>query len=175
LIQAREALQEKASHDSLTGLWNHEEILRILDRQLSMAQRENGYVSALMADLDHFKEINDTYGHMAGDWVLREIAKQFVGQIRPYDAVGRYGGEEFLIVLPNCNKKCALNLAERLRSSVCREKMDAPDGPIPVSISIGIASSGDEEQYDAGALLSAADAALYQAKKNGRDRVEIAN
>jgi diguanylate cyclase (GGDEF)-like protein len=174
LIEAREALHEKATHDSLTGLWNHEEILRILDRQLSMAERERGCVSVLMADLDHFKQINDTFGHQAGDTVLRETAEKMAAHIRPYDAVGRYGGEEFLLVLPNCDEKCALDLSERLRSSIYRKKKDSPDSPIPVSISIGVASSGIGEKHHAEVLLSAADTALYQAKKKGRNRVETA-
>ena len=174
LIEAREALREKATHDPLTGLWNHEEILRILERQLAMAGRENGYVSAIMVDLDHFKRINDAYGHMAGDAVLCMTAQRFIDQVRMYDAVGRYGGEEFLLVLPACDRDSAVVFAERLRSSICDKKMDVPEGMIPVSISIGVATNSRGKKCDAKALLLAADAALYRAKENGRNRVETA-
>jgi two-component system cell cycle response regulator len=174
LIEAREALREQATHDPLTGLWNHEEILRILRRQLSRAEREGGDVSVVMADLDHFKNVNDTHGHMAGDAVLRQTAKRMLSMVRDYDYIGRYGGEEFLIVLPGCDGKRAGNLAERLYQGVGRESMDIPEGMIPVTISLGVATACKGRKIVADSLVQAADMALYRAKENGRNRVEIA-
>jgi two-component system cell cycle response regulator len=173
LIEAREALREQATHDPLTGLWNHEEILRILGRQLSRAEREGGDVSVVMADLDHFKRVNDTHGHMAGDAVLRQTARRMVSQVRDYDYIGRYGGEEFLLVLPGCDGKRAGNLAERVCQSIGSESMDIPEGMIPVTISLGVASTRKASKSDADSLVQAADLALYRAKENGRNRVEI--
>ena len=174
LIEAREALREKATHDPLTGLWNHEEILRILRRQLSRAEREGGDVSVIMADLDHFKKVNDTHGHMAGDAVLRLTSKRMLSMVRDYDYIGRYGGEEFLIVLPGCDSERALSFAERICQSIRGECMDIPEGMVPITISLGVATTCKGRKSDADSLVHAADLALYRAKKNGRNRVEIA-
>jgi two-component system cell cycle response regulator len=172
LIEAREALREQATHDPLTGLWNHTEILHILERELSRAERENGHVSMIMADLDHFKNINDRYGHMAGDSVLRLTTSRMNSLMRSYDYIGRYGGEEFVIVLPGCDRESAAAFAERLRLCIGSESMDIPEGMIPVSISLGVATSSREKRYDIDSLIQAADQALYRAKENGRNRVE---
>jgi diguanylate cyclase (GGDEF)-like protein len=172
LIEAREALRERATHDPLTGLWNHEEILRILRRQLSRAEREGGDVSVIMADLDHFKKVNDTYGHMAGDAVLRLTSRRMLSMVRDYDYIGRYGGEEFLIVLPGCDSEHALPFAERICQSIRGDCMDIPEGMVPMTISLGVATSGKEKQYDVNSLVQVADQALYRAKRNGRNRVE---
>lgn len=174
LLAAREILQAKASHDSLTGLWNHEEILGILAQELARAEREEQCVSVIMADLDYFKMVNDNYGHLAGDAVLRLTAKRMLSLMRGYDFIGRYGGEEFLVILPECCKECSVAFAERLRLCVSSGNMDTPEGMIPVTISIGVASSGGESGWDADSLVKAADAALYRAKENGRNRVEVA-
>jgi diguanylate cyclase (GGDEF)-like protein len=175
LIAAREALRERATHDPLTGLWNHEEILRILEQELNRADREGLSVSVIMADLDHFKKVNDTYGHMTGDAVLRMAAKRMLAVFRNYDAVGRYGGEEFLIVLPGCDNRCASSSAERLRLCIGKEAMDTPEGMIPVTISLGIAASTNEKRWDVESIVKAADAALYRAKEKGRNRFEVAS
>jgi diguanylate cyclase (GGDEF)-like protein len=174
LITAREALRAKATHDPLTGLWNHEEILRILDRELARADREGTTVGILMLDLDHFKKVNDTYGHMAGDVVLRVIAKRMFSLIRAYDAVGRYGGEEFIVVLPGCDQTSAQTIAERFRSYISKDNVDTPEGMIPVTISLGVAASGKGKKRDMNSLVKAADSALYRAKSNGRNRSEVA-
>ena len=172
LIAARDALSIKASHDPLTGLWNHEEIICALQRELARARRGPEPVGAIMADIDHFKLVNDGFGHMAGDAVLRAVSAKMTERMRRYDAVGRYGGEEFLIVLPGCGAKDAAALAERLRQGICDSPLLTPEGLIPVTISLGVsASSGGEA--DAGALIRAADQALYRAKENGRNRVEV--
>ena len=175
LQSAREILQEKATHDSLTGLLNHEEILAILDKELARSERDEVCVSIIMVDIDHFKIINDTFGHMVGDVVLRIIAKKMQSMMRIYDSIGRYGGEEFLVILPECCTECAVAFAERLCSWISSEKLDTPEGLIPVTISLGVADSGKNTRSDGATLVKAADAALYKAKGNGRNRVELAS
>lgn len=173
LIKAREKLREKACHDPLTGLWNHEEIFRILGRELARAERLGGPLSVIMADLDHFKKVNDTHGHMAGDAVLRLTAGRMLSVIRDYDAIGRYGGEEFLIVLPDTDRAGALALAERLRLIMACDCIDIPEGMIPITISLGVATYHTGNQCDVNSLVRRADIALYGAKEKGRNRVEI--
>ena len=174
LLAARENLREKASHDSLTGVWNHEEILSILCRELARAEREDTRVGVIMADLDHFKGINDTHGHLAGDSVIRLVAQRMLSLVRPYDHIGRYGGEEFLVVLSECGLEYAANFAERLRLSICSRPLDTPEGMITLSISLGVAASHPEHTEGTDPLVRAADSALYRAKKLGRNRVEVA-
>lgn len=161
-------------HDPLTGLWNHGEILRILQQELDRAEREGSCVGTIMADLDYFKKVNDTHGHLAGDEVLRVTAGRMISALRPYDAIGRYGGEEFMVVLPGCEARCTAEIAERLRKSVADEGVETPGGRIQITLSLGIAVSSKERRPDATTLVHAADTALYLAKKNGRNRVEIA-
>jgi len=174
LMAARDILREKAIRDSLTGLLNHEEILVVLDKELARSERDGVCVSIIMADIDHFKKVNDTYGHIAGDAVLRLTARKIQSMMRAYDAVGRYGGEEFLLVLPECCQECAVAFAHRLRACIGNEEMDTPEGMIPVTISLGVAGTGNDLRWDEQTLVKAADAALYKAKENGRNRVEIA-
>jgi two-component system, cell cycle response regulator len=174
LIAAREALRAQATHDPLTGLWNHEEILRILGLELVRAERERQSVGVIMADFDHFKRINDTYGHLAGDAVLRAAAKTMLSLLRPYDAIGRYGGDEFLVVLPGCDSEHATGLAERLLAGIDSHPVDTAEGTIEVSLSLGIGISGKETGTAANAVVRAADRALYRAKEKGRDRVDAA-
>jgi two-component system, cell cycle response regulator len=172
LISARDTFQAKAIRDSLTGLLNHEEIFRILGEELSRADRDMKSVGVVMADVDYFKKINDTYGHLAGDTVLRLIAERMRSTLRSFDSIGRYGGEEFLVVLPGCDRECAEYLAERLRSCISGESVDTPEAMIPVTISLGVAASSKGCKRDAESLVKAADNALYRAKENGRNRVE---
>jgi two-component system, cell cycle response regulator len=174
LLAARDILRAKATHDSLTGLLNHEEILDILDKELARSERDGLCVSIIMVDIDHFKIVNDTYGHLAGDAVLRITAQKMHSMERSYDSIGRYGGEEFLVVLPECCLECAIAFAERLRSCISIDSIDTPEGMIPVTISLGVAASGKNGRRDEHSLVRIADAALYKAKKNGRNRVEIA-
>ncbi len=164
----------QATHDALTGLWNRGAILDILKRELVRAQREGTSVGVIMADLDHFKNINDTYGHLAGDAVLRESAQRINGAVRTYDAVGRYGGEEFLIVLSGSNE-VTVDQAERIRTLVGTEPVSTDDGVIPVTLSMGVTFGGQKQEEEVEAILRAADSALYRAKRAGRNRVEISS
>src|SRR5207245_3004043 len=114
-IAAREELREQATKDFLTRIWNRSSILDILQRELVRATREKRSVGVVLADLDHFKNVNDTHGHFAGDAVLREFTRRMSAAMRPYDAIGRYGGEEFLILLPGCDEACTASQAARMR------------------------------------------------------------
>jgi diguanylate cyclase (GGDEF)-like protein len=174
LIAAREAFRLQATHDLLTGLWNHAAILDILQRELARARRESNSLGVIMGDLDHFKQVNDTYGHIAGDAVLREVAKRLTSSVRPYDSVARYGGEEFLVVAPNCDPGSGLNLAQRLRSSLDQKPIDLPEAMLPLTCSLGVAVGGLASKDNSDSMLRAADAALYRAKANGRNRIELA-
>jgi diguanylate cyclase (GGDEF)-like protein len=171
LLATQEALRRKATHDGLTSLWNHTAILATLDRELLRAQRENGSVGVMMIDVDKFKSVNDSYGHAAGDAVLKALARGVSDTLRSYDSLGRYGGEEFLVVVPGCDFADCCQLAERIRDHVAKQSVHIGDSSISVTISIGVATSS-ESVYSAGPLLQAADTALYKAKAEGRNRVE---
>lgn len=167
LLMAREALREQATHDGLTGLLNRSAVVEILERELERAVRDALPLSVLMVDLDHFKRVNDTFGHLAGDTVLREAAARMKSAIRRYDSLGRYGGEEFLIVLPGCAAEGAVSQAERLRMALAAEPFSVPGHLLPVTCSVGVASLADRS--DADALIGQADIALYRAKECGRN------
>ncbi len=171
LVTVKEELIVKAARDSLTSLWNHGEIIAILERELNHADRKGTAVGVLMADLDKFKAVNDTYGHLAGDDVLKETAERLLSAMRPYDMVGRYGGEEFLIIIPECDCQSAASLAERICTSITAEAFQTSEGEIPVSISIGVSCS--RKAGKAEKLIKEADDALYEAKNKGRNRFEI--
>ncbi len=172
LIRVREELRERATHDSLTRLWNREAICGILQRELDRVKRADVPLGIIMADIDYFKRINDTYGHLAGDAVLREAAHCMRMVVRPYDGIGRYGGEEFLLVLPDCDEAGAVALAERVRESIEADAMVLAEGMVPITFSLGVATSKVAQEPEA--LIGAADTALYRAKNNGRNRVELA-
>jgi diguanylate cyclase (GGDEF)-like protein len=170
LLLTKEALRREASRDSLTSLWNRKAILEILERELLRAERDRQPIGLIMIDVDHFKAINDSRGHAAGDAVLRIIASGIAAMVRPYDSVGRYGGEEFLIVAPHCGLAEAWELAERVRQYVAGCSIKVAGSTVNVSLSLGVATG--EAAADLEKLLHAADAALYQAKNAGRNRVE---
>jgi two-component system cell cycle response regulator len=171
LMLTREALRVQATHDGLTNLMNRVAILGTLQKELARAGRESQSTAVLMLDLDHFKAVNDTYGHVAGDAVLREASRRMAAAVRRYDAVGRYGGEEFLVVLPGCNCSDALAQAERVRDAIASKPFLVFNGkPLFVTCSIGV-SCCMAEGVDSDALIRDADSALYHAKKAGRDRV----
>ena len=172
LMLTREALRVQATHDGLTGLLNRVAVLDVLRKELARASRESQPTAALIVDLDHFKEVNDSYGHLAGDAVLREAAKRMLAAVRGYDAVGRYGGEEFLIVLPGCDGADALAQAERVRHAVASKPFMVFAGtPIAVTCSIGISSRPNPTPTDSDGLVRDADQALYLAKNSGRNQV----
>jgi len=172
LIAALKASEFQASHDALTHLWNRSAIFEILQRELTRSSREKTPVSAIMADLDHFKRINDEHGHLMGDAVLKEAAQRFVSSMRPYDSCGRYGGEEFLMVIPGSNREMALQIAERLRSSFAGKPIIIQEDTIEITISLGVATAELEEKRNMDLLIRNADEALYRAKNLGRNRVE---
>jgi two-component system cell cycle response regulator len=176
LIHAQDDLQSAADHDSLTGLWNRAAILDLLKREVSRRRRTGHELGVIMADVDHFKTINDTRGHLIGDAVLKETTRRLAVNVRPYDAVGRYGGEEFLIVLPDCNADNLVIGAERLRHCIADHPIETCAGPIQITLSLGLKSveQCDKEPADCETLLREADEALYAAKARGRNRVETA-
>jgi two-component system cell cycle response regulator len=176
LLRVQNELQFESAHDHLTGLWNRGAIMGLLHRETQRSVRIGEPLGVIMADLDYFKQINDNYGHPTGDAVLREVARRILASVRNYDYVGRYGGEEFLIVLAECSASDLAVTAERMRLCVSRKPVETDAGPIPVTLSIGLVArhavggavlKGEE-------LLRAADVALYCAKTNGRNRVERA-
>jgi two-component system cell cycle response regulator len=172
LVRTQEALRREASRDGLTGIWNRKAILEILDRELLRGERNRAAVGVIMADVDHFKAVNDSRGHAAGDFVLRIIATEIAAVVRPYDSVGRYGGEEFLIVAPGCGLSETWDLAERVRNCIANCSVMVGSNSVNVSLSLGIAtatSCADSEK-----LLHAADIALYEAKNTGRNCVQPA-
>src|SRR5450432_381499 len=161
-------LTQKAQIDALTGLWNRRYFDQRLEAEISLAKRSRRPLGILMLDLDHFKSINDRYGHPMGDEVLRRVGAQLAASVRTEDIVCRYGGEEFAIVAPNISAG-ALQLAERLRSAI--EKMSFSFGGHDVKVTVSIGAAGVDDSPTQ-ALLVQADSALYRAKQNGRNRVE---
>ena len=174
LISARDALRFQATHDPLTGLWNRLASIEAMRRELSRSQRQKESLSVVMADLDHFKSVNDNYGHLSGDVVLRETAGRIAANVRAYDTVGRYGGEEFLLVLPESDLDQALHQAERIREDFEKNPFDLPEAQVPVTVSLGVASLAVKGAVEPDSLVWAADQALYRAKQGGRNRVEPA-
>ncbi|MGH9426860.1 MAG: GGDEF domain-containing response regulator [Terriglobia bacterium] len=174
LIAAREGLHIQATQDSLTGVSNRRAVLDALQSELFRAVRQHAPLGVILADMDHFKSVNDTHGHAAGDTVLREAASRMVAALRPYDRLGRYGGEEFLIVAPGCSLDEAVGVAERLRLALLAEPVQTGRGAIEISGTFGVTSSVCFNHVDAEALIQAADEALYQAKASGRNCVQAA-
>ncbi len=174
LNEALEVQRYQAQHDPLTGIFNHAQILNILEKELNRAKRQNGNLAVIMGDLDHFKKVNDIYGHVAGDAVLVEIAARVKNNIRTYDSAGRYGGEEFLLVLPGCSAEEAMIIAHRILESISKEPVMFNSTPIKVTISLGVAVHGTGDNTSTTELVQLADTALYKAKQNGRNRVEQA-
>lgn len=170
LLLTKEALRREASRDGLTSLWNRKAILAILERDLLRAERDREPVGLIMIDVDHFKAINDSRGHAAGDAVLRIIASGIAAVVRPYDSVGRCGGEEFLIVAPGCGMTESWELAERVRTHVAGCSIMVGTSSVQVSLSLGVATGNTARDMEK--WLHAADTAMYQAKHAGRNRVE---
>ncbi len=171
LMAAREALREQATKDFLTRIWNRSSILEILERELSRGERERRPVGVVMVDLDRFKSVNDTFGHFAGDAVLHESARRMQACIRTYDSLGRYGGEEFLVVLPGCDESATVAQAERLRRLIKDEPMKMGNQNTNQTASFGCTSMVPGLRASSEELIRVADTALYRAKRQGRDQV----
>jgi diguanylate cyclase (GGDEF)-like protein len=174
LVAAREELRYEAMHDGLTTLLNRRAVLEQLDRELMRSARSGAPVAVLMGDLDHFKAVNDSFGHASGDAVLAEAANRMKACVRAYDSLGRVGGEEFLCVLPECSPAMGTAVAQRFCAALAQNPISTPNGDVPVTISLGVASTEQAGAVTADALVRAADAALYRAKAAGRARASLA-
>lgn len=173
LIAAREQMKALATQDSLTGVWNKRAVSELLERELHRSQRIKLPVGVAMIDLDHFKLINDSHGHMAGDAVLEAVGGRLTAALRQYDLVGRFGGEEFLVVMPGCGENDAFNCCERLRLRIAAAPVSFEGRSIDVTASIGAAVASGEIATHPRQLIGAADNALYAAKARGRNRVVL--
>ena len=170
LLHESNRMRHHAEHDGLTGLWNHRVIVERLGEEMNRSVRDGTPLSVILADVDHFKKVNDSFGHMAGDMVLKEIGTVLTRTLRPYDCVGRYGGEEFLLILPNCGMESALLRGEQLRAAVQSARMLDGETMLQVTASFGVVSALPSH-YEAETVIRAVDAALYRAKSNGRNCV----
>ncbi|HLN04237.1 MAG TPA: diguanylate cyclase [Bryobacteraceae bacterium] len=173
LVRARELLRKQASRDCLTEFFNRGSMFEVLIRELKRAERESVSLSLIMTDLDHFKEVNDKFGHAAGDAVLREAARRMAACVRPYDAPCRYGGEEFVIVMPGCGLDDAIARAEDIRAQVAATPIHVPEGLVHVTCSVEVTATSGPAGFNSSALLHEVDEALYIAKNKGRNRVEV--
>jgi diguanylate cyclase (GGDEF)-like protein len=172
IAETEDALRHIASTDTLTGLLNRRAISEIADRECARKQRSQSPVSLILCDIDHFKQVNDNWGHAAGDHVLQSIANLLQGSLREYDSLARWGGEEFLLLLPETDHAGAALVAERLRASVEACALSFEDQHIPVTLTLGVSQIQQPENWHA--TVSRADEALYRGKAGGRNRVELA-
>lgn len=174
LVAERDELRRRSMLDPLTHAWSRDAVLEVLERELARAARDGSPLSVIMADVDHFKDVNDSFGHPAGDRVLVGVVENLRAALRPYDAVGRFGGEEFLAVLPRCDATAAQAIAERMRGKVEAERFETSSGVVRATLSLGVATMVPAPETDAPGLIEAADRALYRAKADGRNCVAIA-
>ena len=171
--QQKDRLSVAASTDSLTGLANHDAIIAELEQALAEVRQGEHTVAVVMADLDHFKRVNDSYGHLAGDKVLMEVSRRLRAALRSFDRVGRYGGEEFLLILRNVTPSTMAGVAERVRQRVTTNPIKLPELSLDITMSMGVTMArAGETAEDA---IARADAALYEAKEAGRDRVVVSH
>ncbi len=175
LLEIQKRLTELATRDGLTSLWNRAAILKFLEEELEHGARDGYASSIIMIDVDRFKKINDLHGHQAGDVVLRAVADSVQKSVRPYDKVGRYGGDELLVVLPNCSLYQVSKIAERIRAAAAGRKVRPAGRSIGVSLSLGCTSSECFPKPDVDGLILASDKALYEAKRDGRNRVSLSD
>lgn len=172
LRKAKNELQHQATHDDTTEIWNRRALDGILEQ--SLANHGSSPVSVLFIDIDHFKSVNDTYGHAVGDSVLTAVSERLRGQLRTKDEVGRYGGEEFLVVLRDCPAEAARDIANRLRACIADTPIECGDVSLSITASFGVATTQPNEEKMKN-VVERADQAMYTAKKRGRNRVEWAN
>lgn len=173
IIALEDSRLKMANTDSLTQMWNRKKIMEILEEELNRNHREGKTVGVVMLDIDYFKTINDTHGHATGDKVLIKVASRLKNTLRNYDQIGRYGGDEFLIVLPGLDITNGQRIGERLRKAVCTEKIKADAREMTASISVGISVSDILTKKSAAKLVKESDKALYHAKKEGRNQVFV--
>jgi diguanylate cyclase (GGDEF)-like protein len=169
ILDLQAKLQYSATHDALTGIYNRGAILQDLDKQISRCSRETTSLSIGMLDIDYFKKVNDTYGHLSGDEVLKEVCRRIQSCLRNYDVVGRYGGEEILIITPGADQEQAMNIFERIRKTIGEKHINDEASNISVTVSIGIATLSKNMRTKE--FIQIADDALYRAKEIGRNRV----
>ncbi len=174
LERQRELLTRLAAYDDLTSVLNRRSFTAVLDAEISRSGRHQHKLSLLLLDIDLFKRVNDTYGHPAGDEVLIEFARRLSECIRASDDIGRYGGEEFCILLPETGERAAAALAERCREAIAGKPFLVGDQVLTITVSIGLVSTALKSQPTVAQLLDQVDHALYRAKENGRNRVETA-
>lgn len=175
LKRSNELLLELSNTDHLTGLFNRRFLMEALDKEVQRARRKDGLVALLLLDIDHFKRVNDTHGHLQGDVVLQKVALHIQKELRSYDVAARYGGEEFVTVLPDTSLKEAFNVADRIRLSVQGMRFAGSLSDERVTVSLGVATFPSTLYDDIDGLLRAADEALYRAKETGRNRVVISD
>jgi two-component system cell cycle response regulator len=175
LVEARESMRFQATHDLLTSLWNRGVILELMSHEIMRSRRERSCTAVMMCDIDHFKSVNDQYGHAIGDEVLREVARRLHNSVRSYDMVGRYGGEEFLVALNKCNPESAVSRAENLREKISARPIQTAGKPVSATISIGLALSSEFTHSTVEEIMHQADIALYAAKAAGRNCVRVAH
>ena len=175
LVEAREEMRFRATHDTLTRMWNRGVIMDLLARELARSSREGTNIAVILGDLDHFKKVNDTHGHLVGDEVLQETSRRLLASVRSYDYVGRYGGEEFLMVLSNCDALHAFSRADQIRKAIAGKPTQTAAGPLSVTMSLGLLISKDWGGRSVGEVLNEVDTALYAAKAAGRDCVKTAD
>jgi len=169
----QDRLKEMAMKDGLTGLYNHTLLMELFEKEVSQRSRANSDTAFIMLDIDYFKKVNDTYGHMAGDMILKELAVILLESVRTGDVVGRYGGEEFGIVLGNTDEKSAVEICERIRQRIENNLFSTEDRNINITISMGISIKKCDALVGTSEVIKKADEALYKAKNDGRNRVVL--
>ncbi|HME34168.1 MAG TPA: diguanylate cyclase [Candidatus Sulfotelmatobacter sp.] len=174
ILDLQQSLRFAATHDFLTNLLNRAEIIAALEREFSRSGREDKPASIILADIDHFKRVNDTLGHAAGDEVLKQVACRLKADLRPYDLVGRYGGEEFILILPGCALDVGARRADEIRKLVGKDPICTQFGATSATVSMGVTATCLAKDGTVAELLHEADMSLYAAKKNGRNCVEVA-
>ncbi len=173
LKRSNEKLQKLSNTDHLTELFNRRYMMEVLEKEVQRSVRKGSDLSIIMLDVDHFKQVNDRYGHLQGDVILKRVALQLKQELRSYDCAARYGGEEFISILPDSSLQQSLLVADRIRLAIQAFKFDGPLAPLCLTASLGVAHFSMEQSVTVDGFIKQADDALYRAKANGRNRVEF--